>query len=109
MRRSFCAAIALWPVFAMSAMADTTPIADLRPGLSIEVKGTVTRITDEDEFLLSDGTGEVMVFIGPNAMPVTQSEAIRVIGVVDDDGPLEIYAREIVLSDGRSVAITYRY
>lgn len=109
MVRFALAASVLWPVLATGAVADITPVSDLRPGMSVEVKGTVTRIADEDEFLLSDGTGEVLVYIGPNAMPVAQADAVRVIGAVDDDGPLEIYAREVVLPDGRRVQFSYEY
>ena len=97
------------PLVVGSVSAETSRIGDLRPGMSVDLTGSVTAIPDEDEFILSDASGEVLVYIGPNAMPVQPSDKIRVIGVVDDDGPLEVYAREIVFSDGRRVEFTYSY
>lgn len=68
----------------------------------VTVKGTVDRITDEDEFRMSDKTGRVRVYVGPNWVPVDVGEVITVRGFVDDDiiGPLEIYARDITRADG---------
>lgn len=91
------------------ALAKVTAVDDLRPGAAVMVKGTVERITDEDEFVLADASGRVLVYIGPNAMPVREGERIVVSGRVDDDGPLEIYAAEITLDGGRTVEFTYRY
>jgi len=101
-----------WPLaltFPGLALAKVTTVGDLRPGLQVTVAGTVERITDEDEFLLADATGRVLVYIGPNTMPVRAGERVQVSGQVDDDGPLELYAAEITLADGRVVALSYRY
>lgn len=92
-----------------AALAKVTAVEDLRPGVTVMVEGTVERITDEDEFLLADATGRVLVYIGPNAMPVRDGERVRVAGRVDDDGPLEIYAGEITLESGQTVGLSYRY
>jgi uncharacterized protein YdeI (BOF family) len=92
-----------------AALAQVTAIGDLRQGMAVTVAGTVERITDEDEFRLADATGEVLVYIGPNAMPVRAGEKVRVTGQVDDDGPLELYAAEITLADGRTLALSHRY
>jgi uncharacterized protein YdeI (BOF family) len=92
-----------------AALAKVTAVEDLRRGVDVRVEGTVERITDEDEFLLVDATGRVLVYIGPNAMPVREGERVLVSGRVDDDGPLEIYAGEITLDDGRTVEFSYRY
>lgn len=107
MRSGIIAALglALWPV---GAVAQVTAIEDLRRGMAVSIEGTVARITDEDEFRLADATGDILVYIGPNAMPVREGETIRVSGQVDDDGPLELYAAEIALEDGRVVALPYR-
>lgn len=92
-----------------AALAKVTAVEDLRRGMAVTVEGTVERITDEDEFLLADATGRVLVYIGPNAMPVRDGERVRVAGRVDDDGPLEIYAASVTLDDGRTVEFSYRY
>ena len=52
-----------------------------------------------------NATGRVLVYIGPNTMPVRAGERVQVSGQVDDDGPLELYAAEITLADGRVVAL----
>ncbi|MHA7887629.1 NirD/YgiW/YdeI family stress tolerance protein [Roseicyclus sp.] len=92
-----------------AALAKVTAVEDLRRGMAVTVEGTVERITDEDEFLLADASGRVLVYIGSNAMPVRDGEKIRVAGRVDDDGPLEIYATEITLETGQTVVLSYRY
>lgn len=113
-------ALALGTGLAMSAMAtapaalaqaDTqlTTIAALTRGQFVELRGTVARITDEDEFILSDASGQVQVYVGPNVVPATEGEAITVFGRVDDDGPLEIYASRIIRADGTEVALPQSY
>jgi uncharacterized protein YdeI (BOF family) len=72
----------------------------------VSLAGQVERITDDDEFRLVDETGSILVYIGPNPMPVRVGERIRVSGRVDDDDvPLEFYATEIRLEDGRVVPL----
>lgn len=92
-----------------AAAAAPTPIADLVRDTPATVAGVVERLTDEDEFLLSDATGTVRIYVGPNPIPVTPGEAITVTGVVDEDAVLEIYAREIVGADGTRHTFSYRY
>ncbi|MEA3643106.1 MAG: OB-fold nucleic acid binding domain-containing protein [Lamprobacter sp.] len=89
------------------AQADpTTAVRDLRPGLVATVAGRVERITEEDEFRLADETGSILVYIGPNRLPVRTGDRVRVSGQVDDDDrPLEFYATEILFEDGRSVPL----
>jgi uncharacterized protein YdeI (BOF family) len=89
-------------------LADTTAVQDLRRGMPATVEGVVERITDDDEFLLADETGSILVYIGPNPMPVRAGDRARVAGVVDDDGPLELYATEVTLPDGRVVPLPNR-
>ena len=88
------------PALAPADTAPVTPISDLRPDDDVTVSGTVIRITDEDEFLLRDATGEVPVYLSSDGMPVAPEQTITVMGRVDDDGPIEIYAREITLPGG---------
>jgi uncharacterized protein YdeI (BOF family) len=90
------------------ALADTTSVRDLRRGMPAMIDGAVERITDDDEFLLADETGSILVYIGPNPMPVRAGDRVRVAGTVDDDGPLELYATEVTLPDGRVVPLPNR-
>jgi hypothetical protein len=68
-----------------SALPDITPIAEAQRGTMVTVQGTVERITDEDEFRLTDATGSILVYVGPNLVPADVDEAITVSGFVDDD------------------------
>ena len=96
---------------AASALPDITPIAEAQRGTMVTVQGTVERITDEDEFRLTDATGSILVYVGPNLVPADVDEAITVSGFVDDDlfGPKEIYARELTRADGSVVTFRNSY
>lgn len=100
---------ALLPTAALAGSPPLTPVAELQRGTMVTVAGTVDRITDEDEFRLSDATGTVRVYVGPNWVPANVGEAVTVEGLVDDDGPLEIYARSLTRADGTVVAFRYDY
>ena len=92
------------------ASGPVTPIGDLQRGSMVTVQGTVERITDEDEFRLTDGSGTVRIYVGPNWVPANVGEAVTVDGFVDDDfGPLEIYARSLTRADGTVIAFDRRY
>jgi uncharacterized protein YdeI (BOF family) len=92
------------------ASGPVTPIGDLQRGSMVTVEGTVERITDEDEFRLTDGSGTVRIYVGPNWVPANVGEAVTVDGFVDDDlGPLEIYARSLTRADGTVIAFDRRY
>ena len=106
MRRLFALCLAL---VAGPALAGTTPVAELKRDSVATVAGTVDRITDEDEFVLADPTGQVRVYVGPTIVPVRPGEAITVTGMVDDGLRLEIYAREIVRADGTTFTFDHRY
>lgn len=97
------------PVALAQADAQRTEIAALMRGQMVELHGMVERITDEDEFILSDASGRVRVYVGPNIVPATEGEAITVFGRVDDDGLIEIYASRIIRADGTEVALPHRY
>lgn len=103
----FAAAVALaaGPVVASTG----TPIAELARGSFVTVAGTVDRLTDEDEFVLADPTGQVRVYVGPTFVPVRPGEDVTVTGLVDDGLRLEIYAREIVRADGTTFTFDHRY
>lgn len=84
-----------------------TAIDDIKRGSMVTVKGTVERILDTDEFRLSDASGDVVVYVGyRNFVPVNEGETVTVTGFVDNDLLLEIYAREISHSDGRTTRFT---
>lgn len=92
------------------ASGPLTPVGDLQRGTMVTVAGTVERITDEDEFRLSDGSGTVRIYVGPNWVPAQVGETVRVEGFVDDDlGPLEIYARSLTRADGTVITFDRRY
>lgn len=97
------------PVAKAGADAPLTGIAALVPGQEVTLRGVVLRITDEDEFILSDASGRVPVYVGPNRVPAKVGETITIKGRVDDDGPREIYARLIIRADGTEVALSQRY
>ena len=99
--RSALVAMALVLAFpALAQDAPMTAVADLRPNAEVTVAGTVLRITDDDEFILGDATGEVQVYLSSGSMPVQPDQAVTVMGRVDDDGPIELYARTLILPDG---------
>jgi len=99
------------PTSAASARsADVTPIAEAQRGTMVTVRGTVERITDEDEFRLTDASGTIRVYVGPNWVPADVGETVTVSGFVDDGlGPREIYARTLTRADGTVVAFERRY
>lgn len=81
-----------------------TPVGDLQRGTMVTVQGTVERILDTDEFRLTDKSGSVRVYVGPNWVPADVGEVVTVRGFVDDDiGPLELYARSLTRADGSVV------
>ena len=88
-----------------------TPIAEVQRGAVVTVVGTVERITDEDEFRLTDATGSIRVYVGPNWVPAAVGERVTVHGVVDDDliTPREIYARTLTRQDGTLITFDHRY
>lgn len=86
-----------------------TPIDQVQRGTMVTLQGTVDRITDEDEFHLSDSTGWIEVDLGDDWVMVDEGEAVTVQGFVDDDfGPREIYARSITRADGTVITLSRR-
>jgi uncharacterized protein YdeI (BOF family) len=96
---------------AQVAAAETvTPIAEVDRGMTVTLRGTVDRITDDDEFRLVDASGAILVYVGPNAVPATTGETVTVRGRVDDDpGPLELYADSLTRADGSLVSFDHSY
>jgi uncharacterized protein YdeI (BOF family) len=95
--------------------APTVPsrISDIRPYDTVLLRGTVERITDDDEFRLRDDSASIGVYIGwRNAMPVAVGDEISVLGIVDARGPAglgrEVYAHEVTTGDGRRIELQPR-
>ena len=95
---------------APQAIAETiTPIGEVQRGTSVTVQGAVERLLDEDEFRLTDASGSIRVYVGPNIVPAQVGETVTVRGFVDDDFVREIYAREMVRADGSVVRFDRNY
>lgn len=84
-----------------------TKIGDLVRNTMVTIEGTVTRINDEDEFVITDSTGSIQVYTGRTFFAVDQGQRVSVRGLVDDGVLLEIYADEIVLPDGSVVDVRH--
>ena len=85
--------------------AEQTAIGQLVRNSSVTVVGQVERVTDEDEFVIADGTGSVTVWTGQSFFTVDQGEQVTVRGFIDNDLILEIYATEIIRADGTVITI----
>lgn len=106
LRPLFVALFCVAPGLAMAA----DPIESLKNGMTATVSGTVERITDEDEFRLTDASGSITVYIGPQIVPFDVGEVVTVEGIVDRDGlGLELYAREAVRADGSVLRFSHAY
>ena len=105
----FAIAIAFQAVSASAVTGEITAIEDLQRDTPVTVQGTVDRITSSDEFYLRDETGAVRVYVGPNRIPAEVGENITIIGKVDEDRKLEVYAFEIIRADGSRVELPHRY
>ncbi len=101
------AAAALVP--ALASAGNVTPVAEARPGALVTISGTVERVLDYDEFRLADGTGSILVYVGPDGHDARAGERVTVAGRVDDDGPREIYARSMTREGGATVTFSHRY
>jgi hypothetical protein len=113
MTRTFLTALAFSLALPLATQAEgiVTPIADATRGTMVTLQGTVERITDEDEFRLTDASGSIQIYVGPNWVPADVGEAVTVTGFVDDNlvGPTEVYARELTRADGSTVTFDLRY
>jgi len=85
-----------------------TAISEVRRGQRVTLHGKVERIRDEDEFILSDESGKIRIYIGwKNDMPVDVGDRVTVKGRADDDvfpgmRP-EVYATSLTLANGDQV------
>ena len=109
MRIVLASVLAFAPLTALAA-TQITPISDVQRGSSATIQGTVERILDSDEFRITDETGSLRVYVGPNLVPAEVGETVTVSGILDDEilRP-EFYAREIVQSDGTVIQLNHSY
>jgi uncharacterized protein YdeI (BOF family) len=100
------ALIAAVSVLATPGLAyELTTVDQLQPYEPAALNGTVERVTDDDTFVFRDATGTIRVYIGPRPMPVGAGDAVTARGRLDDDLPREVYAEQLVLSDGQVVQV----
>ncbi len=106
---SFGAVTAIILVAATSAFAQAqTRIGDLsgaRAGITISGKVVGFGESDENEWILDDGTGTIVVDAGPRSwrnINVTKGETITVVGEIDDG---EFDAFSVTLSNGSVIDI----
>ena len=101
-------------VGAQSTNEQVTALEDLRRGDFVSVTGEVTRLQDDDEFIIDDGTARAEIYVrgglpGP-AFRVGDTVIVR--GRVDDDMigfRREIYATEIETADGTVLSVDGRH
>jgi uncharacterized protein YdeI (BOF family) len=104
------ALVALFVTAVAPALAETiTPIGEAARGAAVTVQGAVARVLDDDEIRLADGSGAIVVYLGPDAPAIAAGEQLTIRGRIDDDWPRELYAREIVRANGDTVALRREY
>lgn len=81
-----------------------TPIRELRNNYGITISGVVKSIVG-NEFILDDGTGEIIVDAGPrwyHKINLSQGERVTVVGEYDDE---DFDAYKITRSNGEIIQI----
>lgn len=71
----------------LNTQAQTVPIEQLQRQNGVTITGTVRSVVG-NEFILSDGTGEVIVDAGPrwyHSINVSEGDQVTVVGEYDDD------------------------
>lgn len=86
-----------------------TPIDEAARGAALTVQGAVARVLDDDEVRLADASGDIVVYLGPEAPTIAAGERLTIRGRIDDEWPRELYAREIVRANGDVVALRQEY
>jgi uncharacterized protein YdeI (BOF family) len=104
------AALIAFPLASAAYAQTPVPIEDAKRGTMVTVAGTVERITDEDEFILTDQSDSIRVYVGPNWVPAQVGDTVTVHGFVDDDLlRRELYARTLTMADGTTFTFDRRY
>lgn len=89
---------------AVAAQKAQTQIKNLPNARVITISGQVTKLLD-DEFILNDGTGEIIIEAEPRwgqAMNLSVGEQVTVVGRYDDN---EFDAHSITLANGEMIQI----
>lgn len=87
-----------------SAIKAQTSIGDLQQNSGLTIAGTISNVVG-NEFILEDGTGEIIVDAGPrwyHQINLTQGEQVTVVGEYDDD---DFDAYSITRSNGEEILI----
>lgn len=95
------------PAFETTPVAGVSSISGLVRNTSVTVQGTVTRASEEDEFIIKDSTGSVQVYTGRTFFTVNVGDVVTVTGLVDEAALLEIYADEITFEDGTVIKVRH--
>lgn len=100
-------AIALLPIFFTAALPFAraqTPIGDLQQTDSLTIAGEIQSVVG-NEFILSDGTGEIIVDAGPrwyHQLDLRAGEQVVATGAYDDD---DFDAYTLTRSNGEVIVI----
>lgn len=104
------AAVAVLLMAGSPSRAETiTPVAEAARGAAVTVQGAVAHVLDNDEIRLADASGDIVVYLGPEPPIIGAGERLTIRGRIDDDGPRELYAREIVRANGDVVVLRQEY
>jgi uncharacterized protein YdeI (BOF family) len=95
------------PSFETTPVAGVSSISELVRNTLVTIQGTVTRASEEDEFILKDSTGSVQVYTGRTFFTVNVGDVVTVTGLVDEAALLEIYADEITFEDGTVIKVRH--
>lgn len=82
----------------------TVQIRELRQRSIQTIEGTVVRIVDEDDFVLRDRTGRILVDVDldDRLIPLTPGSVVTVIGRLDNDDP-DFEALRVTRSNGVTI------
>jgi len=95
---------ALLVIIIPEVQAQPVPIEELRRNSGIRIQGKIRSIVGND-FILSDGTGEIIVDAGPrwyHQLNLRQGETITVVGEFDD---YDFDAYQITRNSGETIRI----
>lgn len=95
------------PTFTGKPVPGVSDIVGLVRNTRVTIEGTVTRASEEDEFIIRDSTGSVQVYTGRTFFTVNVGDVVSVSGLVDESALLEVYADEITFEDGTVVKVRH--
>jgi uncharacterized protein YdeI (BOF family) len=95
------------PTFTSKPVDGVSSIGGLVRNTMVTIEGTVTRASEEDEFIIRDSTGSVQVYTGRTFFTVNVGDVVSVTGLVDESAQLEVYADEITFEDGTVIKVRH--